>query len=82
MIACLSPSNHYIEENISTLNYATKASFISNAPTKNEDPKMKLVNDLREKVKKLEKELSTANNHIQFLSSVTGQEIPKDLPSS
>ena len=64
MIACLSPSNNYIEENISTLNYATKASFISNIPTKNEDPKMKLVNDLREKVARLEKELSQANGHI------------------
>ena len=72
MIACLSPSNSYIEENISTLNYATKASFISNIPTKNEDPKMKLVNDLRDKVARLEKELSQANGHIQFLSEVTG----------
>ena len=82
MIACLSPSNHYIEENISTLNYATKASFISNAPTKNEDPKMKLVSDLRDKVKKLEKELSEANNHIQFLSSITGQDPAQKPPSS
>ena len=54
MIACLSPSNNFIEENISTLNYATKASFIQNIPAKNDDPKMKLVNELREKVKKLE----------------------------
>ena len=68
MIACLSPSNFFIEENISTLNYATKASFISNAPMKNEDPKMKLVNDLRDRVARLEKELAQANNHIQFLS--------------
>lgn len=50
MIACLSPSDMYLEENISTLNYATKASFISNEPVKNEDPKMKLINDLKEKV--------------------------------
>lgn len=28
MIACLAPSNQFIDENISTLNYATKASFI------------------------------------------------------
>lgn len=54
----------FIEENISTLNYATKASFISNIPTKNEDPKMKLVNELKEKVLRLEKELSSANNYI------------------
>ena len=64
MIACLSPSNMFIEENISTLNYATKASFISNIPMKNEDPKMKLVNELKDKVLRLEKELSSANNYI------------------
>jgi kinesin family protein 4/21/27 len=64
MIACLSPSDDYIEENVSTLNYATKASYISNIPTKNEDPKMKLVNDLRDKVMRLEKELASANKHI------------------
>lgn len=50
MIACLAPSNQFIDENISTLNYATKASFIQNIPAKNEDPKMKLVNELKEKV--------------------------------
>jgi hypothetical protein len=72
MIACLSPSNSYIDENISTLNYATKASFISNIPTKNEDPKMKLVNDLKDRVHRLEQELANANKHIQFLSAVTG----------
>jgi kinesin family protein 4/21/27 len=64
MIACLSPSDLFIEENVSTLNYATKASFISNIPMKNEDPKMKLVNELREKVARLEKELASANKHI------------------
>lgn len=32
MIACLSPSDYYVDENISTLNYATKASFIANIP--------------------------------------------------
>ena len=73
MIACLSPSDAYIEENVSTLNYATKASFIQNIPAKNEDPKMKQVTDLREKVARLEKELASANNHIQFLSQVTDQ---------
>lgn len=64
MIACLSPSDSFIEENISTLNYATKASFISNIPTKNVDPKMKLVHELQEKVARLERELAQANKHI------------------
>jgi kinesin family protein 4/21/27 len=50
MIACLSPSDAFLEENLSTLTYATKASFISNEPVKNEDPKTKLINELKQKV--------------------------------
>lgn len=45
MVACLSPSDRYIEENLSTLNYASRASMISNVPTKNVDPKMMILND-------------------------------------
>lgn len=77
MIACLSPSDFYVEENISTLNYATKASFISNEPVKNEDPKIKLINELKQKVMSLQRELASANNHIQFLSNLTGQPVPE-----
>jgi len=72
MIACLSPSDAFVEENLSTLAYATKASFISNEPTKNEDPKMKLINELKTKVHNLQRELAHANNHIEFLSGLTG----------
>jgi hypothetical protein len=50
MIACLSPSDMFVEENLSTLTYATKASYISNEPVKNEDPKMKMINELKQKV--------------------------------
>lgn len=38
MMACLSPSDRFLEENLSTLNYAARASLISNIPTKNIDP--------------------------------------------
>ena len=72
MIACLSPSDAFVEENLSTLAYATKASFISNEPTKNEDPKMQLINELKTKVQSLQRELAHANNHIEFLSGLTG----------
>ena len=47
MIACLPPSNLYLDENISTLTYATKASYIANEPNKNEDPRMKIIHELR-----------------------------------
>jgi hypothetical protein len=36
----LSPSDRYLEENLSTLNYAARASLISNIPTKNIDPRI------------------------------------------
>ena len=75
MIACLSPSDRYVEENISTLNYATKASFIANAPTQNIDPKIRLILELKEKVAKLQKELESANKHIQFLTDLTNDPI-------
>lgn len=46
-IACLSPSDRYLEENLSTLNYAARASLISNIPTKNIDPKMIELSELK-----------------------------------
>lgn len=47
MIACLSPSDRYLEENLSTLNYAAKASLISNIPTKNIDPRLLELNEFK-----------------------------------
>lgn len=58
MIACLNPCDAYIEENISTLQYAGKASYISNKPIRNDDPKMKLIEDLKIQNKVLTEELA------------------------
>lgn len=71
MVACLSPSDSYSDENISTLNYAMKASFIANEPVQNVDPKMKIINELKAKVSNLERELLNANRHIEMLSDQT-----------
>jgi hypothetical protein len=43
MIACVNPNDEFYEENISTLTYTTKASFITNQPTVNDDPKTKQI---------------------------------------
>lgn len=43
MIACLSPLDMFIDENISTLNYAAKAKLIKNVPTINIDPKIQTI---------------------------------------
>ncbi len=73
MIACLSPSDRFLEENISTLNYAKKASFISNEPIRNDDPRVRMISDLRQKVEMLEDELKRANEHIVFLTQISNE---------
>lgn len=47
MLACLNPCDAQMDENLSTLSYASKASFISNKPIKNEDPKTQQIADLK-----------------------------------
>ncbi|TNV86632.1 hypothetical protein FGO68_gene2980 [Halteria grandinella] len=76
MIACISPAERYLDgpngqgsgETISTLQYATRAACIQNQPTKNVDPKIKIITQLQAKVDRLQKELKNANDHIAFLT--------------
>lgn len=72
MIACLNPCDAQIDENISTLSYAARASYISNKPIRNDDPKTRQIEDLKRQVKLLTEELANANETISFLSSITG----------
>lgn len=71
MIACLNPCDMYIEENMNTLQYASKAAYISNKPVKNDDPKMRLIDDLKKENRLLTEELVKANDTIQLLSQLT-----------
>ncbi len=64
MIACLNPCDAYLEENISTLQYASKASYISNKPIRNDDPKNKVIAELKKSNKTLTEELQKANETI------------------
>ena len=73
MIACLNPGDFFFEENVSTLNYASKASYISNTPTRNDDPKTKIIMQLKTQVRLLTIELTKANQQIQFLTSLSEQ---------
>jgi hypothetical protein len=68
MIACISPNDSFFEENLSTLTYATKATMITNKPVINDDPRNKLVIDLKKQVKDLNEELIKANRHIELIS--------------
>ena len=58
-----------------TLEYADKAAMISNRPVKNDDPKTKAIMELKSHVKTLTMELLKANQHIEFLSAVSGHAV-------
>ncbi|KPA82230.1 putative Kinesin [Leptomonas pyrrhocoris] len=57
MIACISPSDRYVEETTSTLLYAGRAKNIRNAPHVNEDATTTLIRQLREEIAQLKAEL-------------------------
>jgi len=64
MIACITPNDRFLDENISTINYAAKASKIANKPMKNDDPKSKMIEMLKKQNKVLTMELRRANEYI------------------
>ncbi|KAL4216665.1 cerebellar granular layer structural organization [Mactra antiquata] len=53
MIATISPANHHTDETLSTLRYAQTARSIVNIARVNEDPKAKLIRDLRAEIERL-----------------------------
>jgi hypothetical protein len=73
MIACINPNDQFLEENISTLTYATKASYITNQPVINDDPRNKLINQLKKQVKQLNEELGKANQHIELMGNLNNE---------
>lgn len=48
MVAALSPADYNYDETLSTLRYASRAKFIQNKPTINEDPKDTLLREYAE----------------------------------
>ena len=68
MIACLAPLDTFIEENVSTLNYAARAAKINNKPTVNMDPKLRKIQEQKLIIEKLRAELKRAYEQIKFLT--------------
>ena len=53
MIANLSPLAQFLDENLQTLQYASKAQHISNQPKVNQDPRAKLIMEQKQYIDKL-----------------------------
>lgn len=56
MIACISPSDVYIEETMNTLNYATRTMNIKNKPVLQMDAKEQIIFNLRREIQLLKME--------------------------
>lgn len=50
MIACVSPSEAYVDETISTLNYATRTMNIKNKPIVQMDAKEQIIFNLKREI--------------------------------
>lgn len=66
---------------MSTLTYATKASYITNRPTVNDDPRSRLVSELRQQVRALTDELARANEHIELVTNMAHSQQHRMVPS-
>ena len=64
MMACITPNDRFFEENLSSINYAAKASKIANKPRKNNDPKSQIIESLKNQNQLLTAELRKANEYI------------------
>ncbi|GIL66826.1 hypothetical protein Vafri_20325 [Volvox africanus] len=62
MVACLSPADRFLEENASTLDYAARARKIANQVAVNEDPRSRLIRELRTEVAFLRQQLEAAGS--------------------
>nr|KAG5712585.1 hypothetical protein BaRGS_011559 [Batillaria attramentaria] len=73
MIATISPSHHHQEETLSTLRYAHQTRSIVNVVRINEDPKARIIRELRAEIDKLRSQSGTMNedSHMASLAEIT-----------
>jgi len=76
MIACTNPSAVYIEETLSTLNYATRTMNIKNKPILQADPKSQIVLELTRENELLRMENQFLREQLQRASNGLPIEVP------
>jgi kinesin family protein 12 len=79
MIACISPSYVYIEETLSTLNYATRTMNIKNRPVVQMDPKEQIIFNLNRENELLRMENAYLREQLSRVTNGLPIEIPDFL---
>eukprot|EP00697_Spironema_sp_BW2_P012623 gnl/Spiro4/29223_TR14293_c0_g1_i1.p1 gnl/Spiro4/29223_TR14293_c0_g1~~gnl/Spiro4/29223_TR14293_c0_g1_i1.p1 ORF type:complete len:657 (+),score=-29.84 gnl/Spiro4/29223_TR14293_c0_g1_i1:112-1971(+) len=80
MIACISPSYVYLEETLSTLNYATRTMNIKNKPVIQMDPKEQIIFNLNRENELLRMENMYLREQLQRVTQGLPIEMPDFLP--
>ena len=70
MIAVASPADYNYDESLSTLRYASRAKFIQNRPTINEDPKDALLRQYMEEINRLRKALEGQEVEVKYVEKI------------
>ncbi|CAH1787951.1 unnamed protein product [Owenia fusiformis] len=78
MIATISPSNTHMEESLSTLRYAKQARTIVNQVHVNEDPKARIIRELRAEIDKLRGMTGTVGDDDLHMASLAEINTLKD----
>ena len=79
MMAAVSPADYNLDETLSTLKYACRASKIKNKPVINEDPRDKLIKNFEVELKILKKKLLKNRNNITKRISVVNCNSEKEF---
>ncbi|OQR95128.1 kinesin [Thraustotheca clavata] len=85
MVACISPAPCFMEDTLSTLNYATRAKNIQNKPTIQTDPKESLIAGLRQENQLLRSENALLKQQLQSyggstsVTNLPGTKAPRQL---
>ena len=79
MIACISPSNQWAEETISTLNYATRTMNIKNKPIIQMDAKEQIIYNLKREIHLLKMENEYLKDSIYKLNGGKPIQMPSHL---
>lgn len=81
MIACCSPSEVYVEETISTLNYATRTMNIKNKPIVQMDAKEQIIFNLKREIQLLKLENEFLKGEVMRLNGGKPIQMPFMDPS-
>lgn len=70
MVACITPSDKEVCNTLSTLKYASLTERVINTPVINIEPRLRLISELKQQVKELQREVSLLRTRVPLSPEV------------